>query len=303
MATLKERIGQHQFSVLISIADDDLFDVGSHRLIKRFNSSRNPLSIHPVVIVADPFLFVHNEELYLFYEEQTGLTGKGIIKMSKTKDNIKWTKPTIVLEEGYHLSYPNVFKCDGQIYMIPETGNEGKVILYKPNSDLTRWRHYKTLLNGRRFTDSSLLKHENLFYLFTTDYSNKTNILRLYLSDSIDGVWTEHSRSPIASGKDTGRCAGALINHKGKLYRPSQLTRKRYGEGVDIFEIAALSDKEYREEWLKTIIPNPNKNYQRGGHHFNYCTFKNKLMVATDAFCIKINYFEIARRVVVKIRS
>ena len=303
MASFRERIGQHQFSTLVSIGVNDLFDIDSHRIIKRLSSSRNPLSIHPVVIVADPFLFVHNEELYLFYEEQTDLTGKGIIKMTKTKDLKKWTKPTTVLEENFHLSYPNVFECEGQIYMMPETGNEGTIKLYKPNADLTSWNHYKTLLNGQHFVDSSILKYENRFYLFTTDYTNETNVLKLYWSDSIDGEWTEHPRSPIASGKDTGRCGGSIFNYNGKLYRPSQLTQKRYGEGLALNQITALSKEAYTEEWVKTIIPNANKIYCEGGHHFNYCTFNNQTVIATDIFEMKLNYLEVAKRLVVKIKS
>ncbi|HRZ96418.1 MAG TPA: glycosyl transferase [Paludibacter sp.] len=302
MSTIKERIGQYQFNTIISIADDDLFSIEKHRIIKRIYSSRNPISIHPVVIVADPFLFVYKEELYLFYEEQVELTGKGIIKMTKTQDLKKWTKPILVLEENFHLSYPNVFIFEGQIYMMPETGDDNSIRLYTPNDDLTQWTFYKTLLTGRHFADSAVVYQNGTFFLFTTDYTDETNILRMYYTDKLDARWTEHPQSPIANGKDTGRCGGSIFNYNGMLYRPCQLTHKRYGDGLDLYQITALSKVEYKEERLKTIIPNANKIYIEGGHHFNFCNFKNQMVVATDIFEIKLNYWEIAKRLIIKMK-
>lgn len=303
MATLKERIGLYQFSTMISIADDDLFAVEKHKIIKQIYSSRNPFSLHPVVIVADPFLFVYKEELYLFYEEQVELTGKGIIKMTKTKNLKDWTYPVLVLEERFHLSYPNVFVVDGQIYMMPETGADNSIRLYTPNDDLTQWTFDKTLLDGRRFVDSDIVFFSGSYFLFTTDYTDETNILRMYYSDKLDTQWTEHPRSPIATGKNTGRCGGSIINYDGKLYRPCQLTQNRYGEGLDLYEISALSKENYKEERLKTVIPNMKNMYRQGGHHFNYCSYNNQTIIATDIFEIKLNYWEVAKRLVVKMKS
>ena len=70
MSSLKDFIKQQQFSTLISIANGDLFLLENHKVIKIINSTKNPFCIHPVVIVADPFLFVNKDELFLFYEEQ-----------------------------------------------------------------------------------------------------------------------------------------------------------------------------------------------------------------------------------------
>ena len=130
-------------------------------MIKRIKSSSNPFCIHPVVIVADPFLFVYKDELFLFYEEQIDLRGKGLIKMTKTKDLVRWSNPVIVLEESFHLSYPNVFEVNGDIYMMPETGHDLSIKLYKANNDLTKWTYHKTLLEGKNFVDSSIVYYEN----------------------------------------------------------------------------------------------------------------------------------------------
>ena len=142
------------------------------------------------------------------------LRGKGVIKMTKTKDLKFWTNPIVVLEEEFHLSYPNVFEINGQIYMIPETGKNGSVQLYVPNEDLTKWSLFRTLLTGRNYVDSSILFHCGLYFLFTTDFSDETNVLKLFWSDSLECDWIEHLKSPIANGKNTGRCGGSIFKYQ-----------------------------------------------------------------------------------------
>ena len=61
----------------------------------------------PVLFQADSFLFVREDELFLFYELQHW-DDPGCIAMTKTKDLKSWTKPVIVLKESFHLSFPYV---------------------------------------------------------------------------------------------------------------------------------------------------------------------------------------------------
>lgn len=302
MATLKERLGQYQFSTILSIAGDELFAIEKHKIIKQIISSKNPLIVHPVVIVADPFLFVYKDELHLFFEEQIDLQGKGVIKMTKTKDLKEWTEPITVLAEPFHLSYPNVFEIDNQIYMMPETGHYHSIRLYKPNADLTQWTYNKTILEGKHFVDSCILKKENYYYLFTTVYSNPGYQLMLYYSTTLDGNWQEHPQSPIANDADTARCAGAVFYQNEQLYRPSQLTAQKYGGGVVIYEIETLNTEVCQEKKIQQLIPNNQKEYRLGGHHFNHVNWNGKQIVATDNLEIRLNFWEVIRRLFAKLK-
>lgn len=300
---LLNKFTQPQFNTRLSIAGDDIFDFTKFSVVKEIESNKNFFSRHPIVIVADPFLFVQNEDLFLFYEEQVDLFGKGLIKMTKTSDFKNWSKPVVVLEEEFHLSYPNVFKIEEQIYMMPETGEDKCIKLYKPNDDLTEWKLYKTLLKGRRFVDSSIVFHNNKYFLFTTDYSNGTNTLRLYYSNSINDEWIKHPKSPITEDANKGRCAGSLFFYNDILYRPSQRCEIRYGAGVDIYQVLHLDKDDYSEERCFNLIPNSDKFYKSGGHHFNLCEFKGEKVVATDGIEVRLNFFEIVRRVGNKIKQ
>ena len=57
----------------------------------------------------------------------------------------------------------------------------------------------------------------------------------------------------------------------------------------------------FTEILLKTVIPNMKNMYRQGGHHFNYCTYNNQTIIATDIFEIKLNYIEVVRRILDKI--
>ena len=287
---------QKQFNIRISISNEDLFGIENHKVIKEINSSKGFFKRHPIVFNADPFLFVNGDYLFVFYEEQIDLLGKGLIKMVKTKDLKNWTKPIIVLEENFHLSYPNVFQDGSNIYMIPETGHDNSIKLYKPNNDFTKWTLYKTLLSGHNYVDTSILFKEDKYYLFTSIFAgNKTNLL-LYISDSIEGQWEKHPSSPIGDNLSS-RCGGAIIESNNTFYRPSQIQEKNYGEGLKIHKITTLTPCNYLESMYTIIIPNANSFYTLGGHHFSTCQFKNKRIVATDGLSNHLNFWEVIRRV------
>lgn len=303
MSNLKNRLGQYQFNTLVSVAIGNLFDISQFEIVKKIDATKDFFCKHPVVIIADPFLFIYKDELYLFFEEQIDLLGKGIIKMTKTTDLKQWTEPKTVLTEPFHLSYPNVFEIENQIYMMPETGCDHSIKLYKPNTDLTQWTYDKTILDGKHFVDSCIIQKDENYFLFATEYSNKGYQLMLYYNTAIDGNWKEHPQSPIANDADTARCAGAVFYENGKLYRPCQLTSQQYGEGVVIYEIETLSTQAYQEKKIKQLIPNTQKEYRLGGHHFNHVNWNGKQIVATDVLELRFNFWEVIRRLTNKLLS
>lgn len=297
LKNFSDKFVQMQFDLRVNVAHGDLFEFDKFEVVKQINSTRNFFSREPVVFIADPFLFVHQDELYLFYEKQTEIHGLGIIKMRKTRDLKAWTPPKIVLKEKFHLSYPYVFSFDGQIYMMPETHQDKSLKLYIPNNDLTKWKPHKTLLSGEDYVDSAIIFHQGRYYLFTTIYNDEKSVLLLFHAENINGEWTEHPQSPLKSDINDCRCAGSPFHHNGKLYRPCQRYDNKYGDGVDIYQIIQLSSEEYLEEKILNVIPNSENFYSIGGHHFNPCRFKGKQLVATDALTLRVNFHEVMRRI------
>lgn len=266
------------------------FELSNAKVVNNIKCGPFNKSIEPNTIIADPFLYIHNDMLYMFYESKK-MYRKGTISMICTKDLIKWSEPITVLSEKCHLSYPWVFKENDKVYMIPETCELGEIRLYEANKNLTEFKYVKTLLkddikhrNGFSFSDSSIYKKDNLYYLITTTNDEEKNILHLYVSDSIMGEYKKHIKSPICIGNKYGRNAGCFLRYRNKLFRVAQDCDIKYGNDVNLFEIKQISDKEYTEELIKrNLINNITDYYKDGGHQYNFVKYKGKYIVATDA--------------------
>lgn len=271
----------------ISLANLSLYDKKVFEL-----KCENFFHANPVTIAADPFLFVHNDELFLFYEELRFCT-QGVIKMVKTKDLKNWSEPIAVLQESFHLSYPYVFEDNGVVYMIPETSASGEIRLYKAKGDgLTSFVLDCTLISDDNkgesididFSDSSVYKKDGLYYLMTTRRVTGTYTLYLYVSDDLRGPYRVHPMSPVRISNKYGRNAGCLMRNNGILCRVAQDCEKRYGDNVHLFEVLKMDENDYQEKLVKENLFDTTTSFHKdGGHQFNMVQFLGKTIVATDA--------------------
>lgn len=253
-------------------------------------------------ILADPFLFIHNGELYLFYEHQDKwVGGKGRICMRKTKDLQVWSQEFNVLEEPFHLSFPNIFEEDGKIYMLPETGGGNFVGLYEPISeDLTKWKRCSVLIDdSSKWYDSTICKVGDYYYLFTGHDNEIEQVQHLFVSSRIDGPYKEHPMSPIAIGRDRGRNAGQVFFYNGSYYRPVQVCDNSYGEQVNIMRIDEISPTDYKESlFLRNVIDDNNSLFNDGGHQFHQVEFNDHLVLALDYRVKNYNLIELYRKTI-----
>lgn len=271
--------------------------VNDHLTLNEFDEShlifRMPISglwkPNPILFQADPFLFVKNEELFLFYELQCGFK-PGKIVMIKTKDLECWTKPVIVLSEPFHLSFPFVFEDNGDVYMIPESEANDSIRLYKANSDLTSFTFVRNLMIQERndgmngnYVDSHIYKKDGIYFLFTSYMRNWELLQELfYTDDLLNGVFHKHPSSPICISLEYGRNGGSLIDYKGKLLRVTQDCHKDYGDNISLHEIISLNTQYYEEKLYKRNIFEENNLFPHGGHQLNIVKFKGKFVYSTD---------------------
>lgn len=266
---------------------------------------------NPEVVIADPFLFVNKGVLYLFYEDVLYKKGKGVIKMLSTKDLINWSAPTnITSEPDTHFSFPYVFEDDGCIYMLPETGSDYNIRLYKAeNGNLTSFSPYKIIYQEDRTikdvefvcADNVIYKQDGYYYLFTSYKTKESYVLELYTSTNLEGPYSSHPNSPIVVSNKYGRCAGSLLEKDGHLYRFAQDCERSYGEQIHLLEIDKLTPTEYKEHIVKdNLLYKNQKFYKKGGHQINFVKYKGKIIVATDSKDEGHFYFERMRLLFLK---
>ena len=199
--------------------------------------------------VADPFLFRAGDEWHLYFELLNRANGRGEIALATSRDLRTWDYQQVVLAEPFHLSYPLVFEWEGERYMIPETHQANSIRLYKANTFPVSWTHVHTPLEGELFADSTILRHENRWWIFTqTSPLGKNDNLRVYFADDLFGSWTEHPKSPVVENDVHGaRPAGRVIRHGDSLLRFAQDCAPKYGLNVFAFEITTLTTTDYAE--------------------------------------------------------
>lgn len=208
---------------------------------------------------ADPFLFNYNGDLWLFFERFPYKTNKGIISCTKILDG-KPTEIVDVLDKPYHLSYPNIFEEDGQIFMIPECSAAKRIEVYRCLSFPDKWELYSTAFEGESFADSVYFKDDHGDrWLFSSKESpivvSHCNELWAYRIDSLKFKRIEsHKQNPIIINASVARNGGTIYRENGKIYRASQDNSfEMYGKGVCINEITDLSLDRYSEKTIKRI--------------------------------------------------
>jgi hypothetical protein len=266
-------------------AEDGGFDLIKERpahLSAFFNGRKIRRTERHVHTYADPFLFGHDNNLYLFAEIQE-VSAKGYINCWRSQDLKYWKDEGAVLKENYHLSYPFVFKiATGEIFMIPESGEDRSIVLYSFDDFPHRPRKVKTLLQGS-YADTNVWQQNGLYYLFTMNM--KTSELELFSTDNLcNGRWQRHPASPVSRDPTENRNGGGFIQRDGRLFRIAQDNSRSYGGGIVLLEVLQLDKDGYRE---KIVIENygPLINFQwqrKGRHHLSLTTFKGKTVIAMD---------------------
>lgn len=262
----------------------------------------------PVLFQADSFLFVKEDELFLFYELQHW-DDPGCIAMVKTKDLKTWTKPQIVLQQPFHLSFPYVFEDNGTIYMIPESQESDSIRLFKANEDLTSFTYIRTLLQQERkdgihynYNDSHIYRKEGKYYLFTSYQKDWMYYQELYVADDLlNGKFVKHPASPICINNEYGRNGGSLIHFDGRLLRVTQDCHENYGDNVSLLEITRLDEEHYEEKLFRRNIFPKNSIFIDGGHQLNIASFKGAYIYATDYKINKRTWYQLYISILVKL--
>ena len=224
---------------------DTPFDLSDPVSISNPVLTKKDITDVDALFIADPFIVINDEKQTLFFEVFNKETNQGDIGYAESNDGINWEYKKIVIDEPFHLSYPHVFKWNDDYYLIPESGEDLCVRLYKATSFPDKWTFVGTLIAGHNFIDPSIFYYKNKWWLFT---STDKGVLNLHYSDDLFNGWRAHPKNPIVkSNKNIARPAGRVFMYNGNPHRLAQSGIPRYGSQVFAFEIIELSESIYEE--------------------------------------------------------
>jgi hypothetical protein len=207
--------------------------------------------------LADPFPVVVDGRLVLFAEDYSRAAGKAVISVLEPRAGGGWSDPTPVLERDHHLSYPFVFEHGGGVYLLPEAGQSGRVVLYRASAFPHRWEPDRVLLDGVTAVDATLHVDGGVLWLFAhvVQGPGDAGALHLYSAATLDGPWVPHPRNPVSTDPVGARPAGRLFRRGAALIRPGQDCSRRYGEAVVLHRVETLTAGEYAETPCGRIDP------------------------------------------------
>ena len=207
---------------------------------------------------ADPFLIEEEGKTHLFFEDFDQQRRRGHISHAVLADDGTPGPASVALERPYHLSYPFIFRWQDQIWMMPETGQNRAVELYRCEEFPWRWSFHRNLLQGWRAVDATLHADETgrwwMFVMISED-PRGAGVLFLFMADSPLGPWQPHPGNPVQSDIRHARPGGRLFRHQGKLLRPAQDCSRHYGGALWLMEVTALTPQAYGEIPFRRLDP------------------------------------------------
>jgi hypothetical protein len=197
--------------------------------------------------VADPFMLRNEAGWHMYFEVLLRASRRGVIGLATSRDARQWSYRGIVLEQPFHLSYPQVFAWSGSIYMLPETGAAGAVRLYRATRFPDRFAPVGDLIEGV-WADPTIFFERGLWWLLacSTPYENRT--LHLFFAEHLLGPWHAHPQNPIVSDdRHIARPGGRVLRCGDKMIRLAQDCVPRYGTRLLAVEMLELTRSRYAE--------------------------------------------------------
>jgi len=220
------------------------------------------------IFVADPFWIKHSDEFHMFFEVLNGDNGLGEIALARSDDGLSWRYSGIVLEEPFHLSYPYVFQWQDNHYMIPESGRDYSVRLYRASDYPNDWEYLGNLLSGYRYVDPSIFRHDDTWWMFVG--AGEHDVLNLYYSDELETGWQPHPANPVVKNDPhKARPGGRVIMIDGEPVRLAQDCYPSYGLQVFGFRVSELTRTAYAEVPLSEhpLIRGSGSGWNAAGMH------------------------------------
>ncbi|MFN3869129.1 MAG: formyl transferase [Hyphomicrobiaceae bacterium] len=203
---------------------------------------------------ADPFVIAHDGRMHMFVEELPYATGRGLISHVEIGANGPLGTPHPVLEEPFHLSYPQVFADNGEIWMLPEAAASGRLTLYRAERFPDRWVRHAILIE-EALHDATVFRHDGRWWMTAATVvgsASAWDTLSLWYADRLEGPWRAHPMNPVLVDARSARPAGVPFERNGALWRPAQDCRRGYGAALSLCRVTRLDAEVFAQQVAAT---------------------------------------------------
>lgn len=226
---------------------------------------------------ADPFILdVTDDKIVVLAEEYRYETEVGrIAKLEIDRKSWAIVRAKIILEIDTHLSFPNIIRYNGEVYVYPENCLSGNLKIYRYDAAQEQLVFEKVICDDALW-DSDITDKFGKWQLF----GGKTNENFL---DAYD--WDEESAKFVyersyQTKKGDFQLAGKFFEYKGEMYCPNQDCSETYGGAVVIKKVVK------KDDGLEFIpvkrLESPSSKLNQGMHTLN--EYKGLLVVDAKGF-------------------
>lgn len=245
---------------------------------------------------ADPFIFKYKNDIYIFAELYDYIHCRGSLGYCKLIENKKCRWQRIILED-YHLSYPFIWSVGEEVYIMPESGANNSIYIYRAIEFPNKWEKISTLRKNVKYGDTTpfVINNHRLAITYDVQENNNYKLVLLDLDNpDMDKIifWDNlYSKRP----------AGKIFFMKNKMIRPAQNCENEYGEGLIFYKCFFSESGDYMETELSRIYPDE-LNYSRkilldGMHTYNSIDGYEVIDIKTRRFNIVNFLFRMLKRV------
>jgi len=207
---------------------------------------------------ADPFVLdVTDDKIFLLVEDmpinnsifkkKDVLEKASISKLTVNRHTYEIEKREVILDLPTHLSFPNIIRYKGDIYVYPENVFGEQLNIYKYDLSQNKLIFAKTLINEPVW-DSVITEYFGQPLCFTSredDYH--LDIYKWNEGKMIFEYWQS-----VMSDHRNMRMAGQLFRVGDKIYCPSQNSDRSYGNATEIKEVQ-YKDGKFSFETIRTL--------------------------------------------------
>ena len=216
---------------------------------------------------ADPFILdVTDDEFVVLVEEWYDPIQRGrISKLIVDRNTYELKSLKVMIDEGFHMSFPAITRKPDGIYIQPECGATHRLVEYKYNEEQDHFEKINVICD-LPLTDSvrNTLFNEDLMFSTKLPDANGKELGIYYWNKS-------QSRYQIKDyyhfQENLSRMAGNFFVCNGKIYRPAQVCIESYGDAVSIQEVTHNNEKWIFRELRRIYSPHPDMDL--GFHTFN----------------------------------
>lgn len=220
---------------------------------------------------ADPFILDYNDEIIevlveeFFYSEWRGM----ISLLTVDRKTYRLLDRKCLLDLPTHLSFPFIWRENGETFVMPENCESGELAIYKYDSKMKALND-KRILIDEPLVDPVLYSSSRKYYIIATkDGESSNSDLYVYIAEEFNGKYRQISSNPVKSDIRSTRPAGSVFEYKGEKYRFGQNCEQSYGAGVTLNRIDSLSGEVFQETEMFEIMGSQINEYREGFHTVN----------------------------------